>query len=103
MFLETFATYNSMYGTTRKPKPQARGPLDGMADDLGGVVRELDRRQVRAAKCEPFTERRERIATGALQDELFRMRRDSMIDQAAFHARYMEAMTKLYDIASRKE
>jgi hypothetical protein len=105
MFLNTFAVMNSMYDTTSKPAPAFRDdPLDGIADGLRGVMEEIDRRQAaQVGKHEPFPDHRERIPTGALQDELFRTRRDEMIDRAEFHARYTEAMTKLYDIASRKE
>ncbi len=107
MFLETFATLNSMYDTSRKPRPPKDDDvLDGVADGLRRIKKEIDRRQAEAAmpkrRPKPFPEHREHIHTGALQDELFRRRRDEMIDQAAFHARYMEAMNELHDIASRK-
>jgi hypothetical protein len=105
MFLETFATMNVLYDAEKKTTyAKTDKSLDEVADGLRGVMEEIDRMQAAKERPEPsFSEQREHIQTGALQDELFRRRRDEMIDQAAFHARYMDAMNKLYDIASRKE
>lgn len=106
MFLETFATLNSIYDTSGKPRRRADDDLlGGIADGLRGLQSKIERTVPEAATPKPelFPEHREHIQAGVLQDELFRRRRDEMIDRAAFHARYMDAMNKLYDIASRKQ
>ena len=103
MFLDTLATMNFLYDAASKPL-RTDASLDEVAKVPRGVMEEIDRRLAAKEWPEPtFSEQREHIQTGVLQDELFRRRRDEMIGRAAFHARYIEAMNKLYDIASRNE